>query len=74
MELAEDEMAKRNLGSGEEIEQATQDAKGLYGQAAQQVNEVIQQNNNNNSSTNVLTHRESARDENDRYYTDVMAF
>lgn len=68
LELAEDEMAKRR---GEEIDQATQDAKPNTSDAAEQVASVVQQNNNN-SSTNVLTHRESARDENERYYDDVM--
>ena len=69
MEIAEDEMAKRR---GQEIEQATQDAKPDINAAAEAVAQVVQQNNNN-SSTNVLVRKDTARDENDRYYDDIMA-
>ena len=41
-------------------------------QAAEAVAQVVQQNNNN-SSTNVLVRKDTARDENDRYYDDIMA-
>ena len=68
MEFAEDDMAKRR---GQEIEQATQDAQPNINAAAEAVASVVQQNNNN-SSTNVLVRKDTARDENDRYYNDLV--
>ena len=68
MEFAEDDMAKRR---GQEIEQATQDAQPNVNAAAEAVAQVVQQNNNN-SSTNVLVRKDTARDENDRYYNDLV--
>lgn len=71
MEFAEEDMALRR---GAQIDTATQEARPDINAAANAVASVVQQNNNNSqSTTNVMNNKDSARDENDRYYDDVMA-
>jgi len=65
MEMLEDEIAMR----GGAIDQATIDAR--PGQTPAGGETIVQQNNNNNSSTNIMNDTNSARDENDRYYSEL---
>ena len=65
MEMLEDEIAMR----GGAIDQATIDARPQTPGAGGQ--ETIVQQNNNNSSTNIMNDTNSARDENDRYYSEL---
>jgi len=65
MEMLEDEIAMR----GGAIDQATIDAR--PGQAPAGGQETIVQQNNNNSSTTIMNDTNSARDENDRYYSEL---
>lgn len=70
MEFAEEDMALRR---GAQIDTATQEARPDINAAANAVASVVQQNNNNSqSTTNVMNTKDSARDENDRYYDDIM--
>ena len=61
------------LRRGAQIDTATQEARPDINAAANAVASVVQQNNNNSqSTTNVMNTKDSARDENDRYYDDIM--